>query len=158
MSEFALLIGGQLREVRELPDRPENIDHKQIEWFPVLREYGEPFSGVENGSYVFRTPDPATLPPPVPESIADWQFFQQLAVMELITEEEAERAVAPGDIPGTILALIDQLPEEAQFPARIKLKGAVTFRRENELTQTIAQLYGFSDEQVDDLFRSAGAL
>lgn len=158
MSEFALVVDGQLRETRELAERPVDIPHKKIEWFPVVRSYGEPFNGVVDDEYVFRTVDPSTLPAPVPDAISDWQFFQQLATMNLLSKEEAENAVAIGEIPTTILALVEQLPEEMQFPARMKLKGAVTFRRNNDLTQTIAQLYGFSSEQVDDLFRAASEL
>lgn len=158
MAEFALLMAGQFKEFRFYEARPDDIPHKSVEWFPVLREYGEPFEGVDNDQYVVRTVDPATLPPPVPETISDRQFFQQLAILELISEDEAEEAVAAGVLPATLAALVDQLPASQQFPARMLLKGATTFQRNHPMTGVIAQLYGFTSAQVDDLFRAAAAL
>lgn len=158
MSEFALVVSGQLLETRNLPERPPNIEHKSVEWFPVVREYGESFTGVDGDSYVFRTVDPATLPAPVPQSISDRQFFQQLAIQDVITEQEAENAVAIGEIPAAMTALIEMLPEQARFDARMTLKGATVFERHHEMVDTIAWLYGWTSEQVDDLFRAAGAL
>lgn len=158
MSEFALLIKGEFQEVRNYETRPENIPHKSVEWFPVVRELGEEDRSVQNDTYVIRTPDPSTLPEGVPMSIAKYQFFQQLAVMRLISEEEAEDAVAAGVIPVTMAALIEQLPTDKQFSARMLIKGAVTFDRLHPLTKTVAALFGWTEEQVDDLFRAARKL
>lgn len=158
MAQFALLHYGVFQEFRELPERPKHIPHKGFTWFPVVREYGEPFEGVENDAYIVRTVDPATLPPPVPGAISDRQFFQQLAVMGVISEDDAEAAVATGTLPAAMVELAALLPEPAQFPARMLLKGATTFYRRHEMTDTIAWLYGWTTEQVDQLFRDASAL
>lgn len=158
MAEFALYIGGEFRELRKYDSRPENIAHKAIAWYPVSRQLGTPFVGIEGDYHVIRSVDPATVPPPVPESITDWQFFQQLAIMGLITEAEAEAAVAAGELPQTLSDLVDMLPEQARFPTRMLLKGSTTFRRGHEMTDTIAWLYGFSNQDVDNLFRAASVL
>lgn len=161
MAEYALLINNvfqEFRHFREEETQPVDLPHKSVRWLPVVREYGEAFEGTEGSNYVIRTVDPSTLPPPVPEKISDQQFFQQLAIMELITEQEAEEAVAPGTIPASLMALVEQLPEAQQWPARMLLKGSVEFRRNHPMTAVIAQLYGFTPEQVDDLFRAASAL
>ena len=158
MNEFALYIGGEFRELRRYPDRPDDIAHKRVTWHPVVREYGEPGASLENGTHYIRTVDPATLPPPVPPSISDRQFCQQLAVMKLITEQEAEDAVAPGTIPATLAALVEMLPEQARHDARMLLKGATVFERHHEMTDTIAWMYGFDAAAVDQLFRDASAL
>lgn len=158
MNEFALYIGGVFVELRRYDTRPADIAHKSVAWYPVVREYGVPGSTLENGTHYIRTVDPATLPAPVPSSISDRQFFQQLAVQKLITEAEAEDAVAPGTIPASLAALIEFLPEQARHPARMLLKGATVFDRDHEMTDTIAWLYGFDTAAVDDLFRSAAAL
>lgn len=158
MAEFALLINGTVQEIRPLPERPVDIPHKNVAWFPVIREYGEPFNGVEGGAYFIRTVDPATLPPPVPFVISDRQFFEQMAVSGLATEAEAEAAVATGTLPASLAELVALLPEQAQFKARMLLKGATQFYRQHEMTDTIAWLYGWSEAQVDDFFRAAGQL
>ena len=97
-------------------------------------------------------------PPAVPFSISDRQFFQQLSVQEIITEQEAEDAVATGTIPAAMLALVELLPEQARFSARMILKGATVFERGHEMTDTIGWLYGWSEGQTDDLFRAAAVL
>ena len=158
MAEFALLQGGLFAEFRQLPERPVDIPHKYVAWFPVVREYGVPFEGVEGDAYVVRKVDPATLPPPVPPVISDRQFFEQLAYMNVISEADAEAAVATGTLPSAMVDLVSLLPEQAQFPARMLLKGATQFYRQHEMTDTIAWLYGWTSSQVDDLFRSASAL
>lgn len=158
MTEFALYIGGGFKEIRRYDVQPADIAHKRVAWYPVVREYGEPGASLENGTHYIRTVDPATLPPPVPSSISDRQFFQQIAVMGLITEAEAEDAVASGAIPASLAALIEYLPEQARHGARMLLKGATVFERHHEMTDTIAWLYGFDSDDVDDLFRAAALL
>jgi hypothetical protein len=67
----------------------------------------------------------------VPPMISDRQFFQQLAIMELITENEALAYVQTGTLPGAFLSFIDQLPADQRFDAKMKLTGANTFDRNN---------------------------
>ena len=158
MNEFALYMNGEFKEIRRYDEIPADIPHKKVVWYEVVREYGEPFVGLEGGKYVIRKVDPATLPAPVPATISDRQFFQQLASLKLITEEEAEDAVASGVMPASIATLVEMLPEDHRHPARMLIKGATVFERGHAMTETIAQLYGFTSEQVDDLFREASKL
>lgn len=95
MAEYALVIDGTFVEIRQYDDRPPHIPHKNVEWFPVVREYGEPFSGVEGDAYVIRIVDPATLPPPVPVSISPRQA--RLALLETDKLDAANAAVAQAD-------------------------------------------------------------
>lgn len=95
---------------------------------------------------------------PVPAIISDRQFFQQLAVMGEITEEEAEDAVATGAIPAVLLSLVDTLPAEQRFAARMMLRGATQFSRSHPFIDFLAAQHGWSSAQVDDLFRAAAAL
>ena len=96
--------------------------------------------------------------PPASIIVSDRQFFQALAMGGKITEAEAEAAVATGTIPSDMAALVDQLPPDQQFTARMLLKGATTFRSDHPLSDMLADLYGLSGEQKLDLFRVAAEL
>lgn len=95
---------------------------------------------------------------PVPEEISDRQFFQQLAVMQVITENEALDAVKTGTIPAMLASYISTLPIETQFPAQMLVSGAVTFKRHHPMTLALAAGMGWTDDQVDDLWRAASIL
>ncbi len=101
---------------------------------------------------------PQTQPTAVPHEISDRQFFQQLAVMGLISEDEAIAAVSTGSLPPAMAAFIDQLPQEQRFPARMALQGATTFLRTNPLVETFGEMQGMTSEQIDDLWRAASLL
>lgn len=105
------------------------------------------------------TPRPVPPPPPPkPSSISDRQFFQQLAVQGVITQDEALAAVRTGAIPAALQHLIDGLPSDQQFGATMILSGATTFERNHPLTIAIGAAYGWQAEQVDALFRAAAVL
>lgn len=91
-------------------------------------------------------------------SISDRQFFQQLAIEGEITEDEAEAAVATGTIPETLMALVEMLPAEKQFGARMMLKGATTIESDHAMTTLIAQLYGWTEEKMMAFFNAAKML
>lgn len=97
-------------------------------------------------------------PSPVPEEISDRQFFQQLAVLGMITEQEALAAVATGTIPAAMGALIDQMPSGQQFAAQMLISGATIFKRSHPMANMIGGLYGWTAQQSDDLWRAAAAL
>lgn len=103
---------------------------------------------------------PPFVPPPlpIPHAISDRQFFQQLAVMGLITQQEALDAVGPGIIPASMDALISELPSEEQFSARMLVRGATIFDRRHPLAGLIGSLYGLSEEQRDALWQAASQL
>jgi len=106
----------------------------------------------------FRASLPALEPEAVPELISDRQFFQQLAIEDRITENEALEAVGPGVIPTAMLALINMLPAEDQFGAKMLIRGATTFERLHPVAGLIQQLYGWSDGQRDDFWTAAAKL
>lgn len=90
--------------------------------------------------------------------ISDRQFFHALAKNGMISETEALNAVKTGDLPQAFEALINSLPLEQQFDARILLEGAMTFDRNHPLTEAFGQMYGMTTEQIDDLWKFAGSL
>lgn len=94
---------------------------------------------------------------PVTE-ISDRQFFQALAMRGEITEAEALDAVGPGIIPPAMDGLIDQLPEEQQFAARMLIRGATRYERQHPIADLIRGLYGWTVEQADDFWRFAATL
>jgi len=89
--------------------------------------------------------------------ISDRQFFQQLCIDKIITEEEALASNA-AVIPSAILILIDNLPEEMKFPAKMLISGATVFERNHPMTETLGKMLGWSSEQLDEFFESASKL
>jgi hypothetical protein len=56
MTEYALLVDNQFREIRNYNSKPDDILHKNVTWHEVVRETGETaFTGLENGNWVIRT-------------------------------------------------------------------------------------------------------
>lgn len=94
---------------------------------------------------------------PVPQLISDRQFFQQLAIAGIITEEEALAANA-AVIPSAILTIINGLPAEIQFSVKMLISGATVFEREHPMTEAIGAAYGWTANQIDDFFRAAAQL
>lgn len=122
---------------------------------PANQDYAEYLEWRENGN----EPEPYEPPPaPVPNEISDRQFFQQLAIMGLITEADAIAAVATGTLPPAMAGFIDQLPADQRFAARMALQGATTFVRSNPLVETFGEMQGMTPEQIDDLWREAAQL
>ncbi len=95
---------------------------------------------------------------PVPASISDRQFAQQLAVLGTITEAEAIAWAARGDLPDAMEAAIASLPRDAQFSARMLLSSATLYERAHPLAYVLAGLLGYDHEALDDLWRAAAVL
>lgn len=95
---------------------------------------------------------------PVPAVISDRQFYQQLAVVGLITRDEALAAVKVGTVPKTLQTLVDGLPVDQQFAAEMHVAGGIEFRRNHPLTNALAGGMGWTSGQVDQLWRDAAAL
>lgn len=95
---------------------------------------------------------------PVPRMISDRQFFQQLAAMGVVTDDEALAAVGPGTLPAALAALIAGLPEDQQFGAKMLLVGAVQFDRQHPMVTVLGQAFGWTSDQIDDLWRAASKL
>lgn len=99
---------------------------------------------------------PSPEPEATPYEISRRQFFQYLAVLEIITRQEALAALQSGAIPAPLQAIIDQLPtENDQFEAQMFIVGAQNFNRLHPLSETVRLSLGWSVEQKDDFWRQA---
>ncbi|MGM4967427.1 hypothetical protein AB7714_28295 [Tardiphaga sp. 1201_B9_N1_1] len=94
----------------------------------------------------------------VPPVISDRQFFQQLAVAGIISQDEALAAVQVGEIPPALDTLIALMPPDAQFNARMIVSGGTTFERSHPLTIAVGSAYGMTGEQMDLFWIAAAAL
>jgi hypothetical protein len=139
MNEFALLIDDEFQKISRYEERPPNLPHKLVTWHDVVREYGEPFEGLVDGNWVIRTVDPATLPPPVPDSISPRQCRLWLLQQNLLPSIEASIAQASEDV-------------------KISWEYAVEFRRKDPTLMQFATMLGLSDQAIDDFFIAAAKL
>jgi hypothetical protein len=97
------------------------------------------------------------LNPRVPATISDRQFYQQLAIAGILTEDEALAANAE-IIPPPLLDIIDEMPADQQFSIKMIASGATVFERQNPLTISIGTAYGISSDQIDAFFLAASLL
>ncbi len=140
MTEYALLIDGIFKEIRNYETKPENIPHKNVTWHEVLYEYGtEAFTGIENDKWVLRSIDPATIPPPVPYSITPRQVRLLLLQQNLLD---------------TVETMIQSQPREIQ----IAWEYALEFLRDDPLLNTLAQNLNLTEQQIDEFFTQAANL
>jgi len=139
MPEFACLMNGEFREIRNFGERPVDIPHKFVQWLPVVREYGDAFTGVEGDNYVIRTVDPSTLPEPVPESVSPRQT--RLALLAAGKLDAANAAVAQSD--------------EA---TKIAWEFATQVNRNDPGVIALAQAIGIDSDALDALFIAAGKI
>jgi hypothetical protein len=99
------------------------------------------------------------VPPVViPVKISDRQFFQQLAKMALITQQEALSAVKTGDVPAAMMTFINALPADEQWDAQMVLCGATEFERAHPLVAAFAAAQGMTSDQTDQLWINASKL
>jgi hypothetical protein len=149
-----------LPEVIELPngDRvhcPAVGEIQQWKLVPRVLKTGDASAVFDGSNFEVTRPDPV---PPVPQIISDRQFFQQLCIMGLITEDEALAAVGPGTLPASLSALVAQLPEDQQFSANMLLKGATQFDRSHPMVAALGAAFGLQPNQTDQLWRNASSL
>ena len=102
-------------------------------------------------------------PPPIPVTtptlapITRRQFYQALASVNAITNQEALDAVRIGSIPASMQTMINAMPtEEERFAAEMLLSGAQEFQIDHPLVQAFATAQGWTEQQVKDLW-TAGA-
>ncbi|MBC9876335.1 hypothetical protein G8O24_03110 [Bradyrhizobium sp. INPA01-394B] len=133
----------RLADHANIPNDPENIDRQAFDaWIAA---------GNTPGPYIV----PAAAVPP---AISDRQFFQQLALQGIVSQDDALAAVRTGVIPAALQQLINGLPADEQFGATMIVAGATTFERWHPLTIAIATAYGWSSDQLDTFFRAAAVL
>jgi|SRR5215471_8337322 len=94
----------------------------------------------------------------IPTTVSNRQFFQAMAQQGYITQAEAMAVIKTGDVPASMQAYIDTLPADQQFGATMSLCGNTTIERYADAFQQYAAYEGWTDAQVNDLFRLAGSL
>lgn len=95
----------------------------------------------------------------VPTIISDRQFFQALALQGLISEHDALAAVRTGTLPPPMRDFVAGItnPQE-HFAVEMVLSGATQFERGHPLVGYLGQVLGWSDAQIDDLWRVGATL
>lgn len=139
MTDYALLVSGVLQRIGRYDARPEDIPHKGVEWHPVVNETGEAFQGLVGDNWVIRTPDPATLPPPVPYVVTPRQVRLLLLQQGLLADVEA--MIASQDA-----------------ATKITWEYALEFRRDDPLLNQLAANLNLTEQQIDQFFIAASAL
>ena len=149
MVRYAIIEGGRVTNV-VIADAAYAAENG---WIEVAPEVGPGWT-YDGENFV----EPVPEPEPVPTIISDRQFFQQLAVLGLITEDEALDAVGPGILPASMLALIDMLPQDQRFSTKIILTGATAFERSHPLTPVLGGMYGLDSDALDNVWRQGALL
>jgi hypothetical protein len=125
--------------------------------------FSDPQPGIEGfveiapAVVAFKAMTNSMLNPRVPATISDRQFYQQLAIAGILTEDEALAANA-AIIPPPLLDFIDEMPADQQFSIKMIASGATVFERQNPLTISIGTAYGISSDQIDAFFLAASLL
>jgi hypothetical protein len=159
MAEYALLIDGTFQEIRVYSAKPEDIPHKQATWYDVVREYGVPFEGLENNVWIIRTVDPATLPPPVPESISRRQCALQLLAMSVITAQEALDMTKTAAVPVTIASIFDAQVTNGTWTTEQRILAEIDFAATNYYrSNSLLPLMGLSEQEIDGFFIATSLL
>lgn len=124
------------------------------QWMEMLQNTGRRrWNG--KGLVVF-VPDP--LPAPVIMTISDRQFFTQLALDGVITQEEAE-ATSDGTMPALLMGILDAIPDATErFKVRMLAKNATTFERHQPLVAIVAQALDWGPARLDKLWADASKL
>lgn len=140
MTEYALLIDNQFKEIRQYAGKPDDIPHKSVSWHDVIRrQAASEFTGLEDGNWIIQTIDPSTLPPAVPRSITPRQC-------RLILEQQ------------NLLDTVEAMIAEQDKATRITWEYATEFRRNDPLLNQLATNLNLTDEQIDQFFIAAAQL
>lgn len=103
--------------------------------------------------------EPESEMPPVPQTISDRQFFQQAAILGIITQAEALAAVQTGTIPPVLQSIVDGIQDASEkFAATMLLAGATVFERNHPFTNAVGNALGWSTQQIDQFFIDAAKL
>lgn len=157
--EFALLIDGIFQEIRRYDSKPPDLPHKLVTWHDVVREYGEPFEGLVDGEWVIRTVDPATLPPPVPESVTRRQAALELYALQYITLQEALDMVKTATVPFPIALMFDTQVAEGSWTTDDRVRAEIDFAATNYYrSNSLLGLMGLTEQEIDNFFIAAEQL
>lgn len=103
--------------------------------------------------------EPESEPLQVPSTISDRQFFQQAAILGIITQAEALDAVRTGTIPPVLQSIVDGIQDASEkFAATMLLAGATVFERNHPFTNAVGVALGWSSQQIDQFFIDAAKL
>jgi len=94
----------------------------------------------------------------VPASVSDVQFFQALALLSIITQDEALAAAGSGAIPAVFAPGLAKLPPDEQFAVKMRLVGATSFGRNDQMTLDLLSAIGAPAAQADQVFLLAETL
>ncbi|MEN5300261.1 hypothetical protein ABE530_18255 [Brucella sp. TWI559] len=140
-----------------------DIEHSQIDGYEIIgidedNGYsfgpgGTVYGKIWNGTAIVEAqPEPDAIP----NEISRRQFFQYLAVLQILTRQEALAALQNGAIPAPLQAIIDQLPtEDDRFEAQMFILGAQNFNRQHPLSETVRLALNWTLEQKDDFWCEA---
>ena len=122
------------------------------------KDYQEYLAWVDDGNEAKEDEVPSPpLPPLTP--ISRRQFFQALAMNDLISPEEALAALQTGAIPKDMEDVIGKISDpQSQFAARMLLAGASEFERNHPLVDAFATSIEMMPEETDDFWRQAATL
>jgi hypothetical protein len=95
----------------------------------------------------------APPPPPVPQSISFAQLLIGLVTEQWITEAEADAWLA-GTLPFAILTVIDGLPVEQQFPAKVRALRPSEVLRSDPLVAAMGTAAGKTATEIDAFFQT----
>lgn len=98
-----------------------------------------------------------TIADETPTIISARQFWQQLAIAGLITQDEALAVVRSGVLPAAFVAMVEALPSSEQFATRMKLT-VNQFDRSDALVSAFASSNGIDDAGVDAIWLAASKL
>uniref|UniRef100_A0AAU8HYD5 Uncharacterized protein n=1 Tax=Rhizobium phage IG49 TaxID=3129228 RepID=A0AAU8HYD5_9CAUD len=90
-----------------------------------------------------------------PRTISRRQFFQYLAVIGIISEDDAFNAVSQGIIPKPLTDIINTLPASMRFSARMLVVSAQQFDIDHQLSDTVRKALGWSEDQKKDFWQKA---
>ncbi|KQO90913.1 hypothetical protein ASF36_22045 [Methylobacterium sp. Leaf90] len=121
-----------------------------------------PDSLAEDEAYIIEGPDgglyEAGDPRLVSDEISDRQFAQALADQGTITQAEALAFVKRGEVPTTLQAAIDGIPDaDARFAVEMQVSGATTFKLSHPTTAALASALGYTPKQMIALWKLAAS-
>lgn len=138
-NDFAMLDDGVFVGIFRYPEMPLLPGKPYRSFYPVKYETGDAFSGVENGYWVIRRPDPVLAPAPIPNSVLPHKM--RLALLNVGKLEDVTTAVS-----------------NSTEENKIYWEYAIEFNRNDPLFLFFVAELGFTESQVDDLFRFAGGI